>query len=277
MSPPISQEQLQQFAEVWFRALDTHAPFDDCWRLLADKGLRMHFPDGEVRDELTFRQWYGRATHRFFDEAHTIRSIDTHRSTADAVDATVVVRWQARYWDPPAAESQWIDLESTQQWTVRRSTKNDLGLEIASCILARDFAFAPRSARLPSEVPGHLNELDGLNREIARREQEGGGAVAFFDDHLSPQLVFRRASGQVVGKFGPDGFFATLGSTPFASREVEDLAVHPVGNRAVVTLIAVGRRHDDGSVHRYRNIRVFSHAHGRWIMDAWYNYEIPSL
>jgi hypothetical protein len=276
MSPPISQEQLHEFVDVWFRAIDTHAPFDDVWRLLADKGLRMHFPDGEIRDQLTCRQWYGRVTHQFFDEEHTIRSIDTHRSTADAVDATVVVRWQARYWEPPAAGSQRIDLESTQQWTVRRSPKNDLGLEIASCILANEFAFAPRSARLPSDAPGHFDELDALHREIAVKEQEGAGATAFFDDHLSGRLVFRRATGKVVGKYGSEGFLATLGVNT-SPRQVEDLVVHPVGALALVSLVIASPGKDGGPAHRYRNIRVCSRVGGRWLIDAWYNYEIPEL
>ncbi len=46
---------------------------------------------------------------------------------------------------------------------------------------------------------------------------------------------------------------------------------------AVWRRIAVGTRKDDGSVHRYRNVRLFSRAGNEWIMELWYNYEITGL
>ncbi len=41
----------------------------------------------------------------------------------------------------------------------------------------------------------------------------------------------------------------------------------------------MGRLQDsaDGSVGRYRNIRLFSRAGHDWILELWYNYEITSL
>jgi len=48
-------------------------------------------------------------------------------------------------------------------------------------------------------------------------------------------------------------------------------------DRALVTLILVGTRADDGSVHRYRNIRLFSRAADKWILEFWYNYEVTGL
>jgi hypothetical protein len=121
-----------------------------------------------------------------------------------------------------------------------------------------------------------VDDLVTLNRRIGEMEQQGAAAAAFFADLLSDDLVFRRASGKVVGKSGPEGFIAGLENNPFKSRVVEDIAVHPIDSRALVTLVVVGTRTDDGSVHRYRNIRLFSRQDSRWILECWYNYEITN-
>lgn len=121
------------------------------------------------------------------------------------------------------------------------------------------------------------NALIELNRRIGQMEQQGEAAQVFFQTHLSDQLIFRRASGKVVGKSGPGGFLEGLKNNPFTSRVSEEISVQLMGDRALVTLIVVGTRADDRSVHRYRNVRLFSRARDNWIMEFWYNYEITSL
>jgi ketosteroid isomerase-like protein len=68
-----------------------------------------------------------------------------------------------------------------------------------------------------------------------------------------------------------------LANNPFESRTSEDIAVHVDGDRALVTLIVVGTRRDDKSVHRYRNVHFFTQEGNRWLLDAWYNYEVTGL
>jgi Domain of unknown function (DUF4440) len=92
-------------------------------------------------------------------------------------------------------------------------------------------------------------------------------AFDFFRAHLSDQLIFRRANGKIVGKFETDVFFCTLKKNPFSSRESEDISVTQVGDHALVTLMVVGTRADDGSVHRYRNIRLFTRSADNWILQ----------
>jgi hypothetical protein len=121
------------------------------------------------------------------------------------------------------------------------------------------------------------NALIELNQRIGQMEQQGEGAKGFFQTHLSDQLVFRRASGKVAGKSGPEGFLEGLKNNPFTSRVVEDISVSLMDDRALVTLIVAGTRKDDASIHRYRNIRLFSPVGDDWILDFWYNYEITSL
>ncbi len=171
-----------------------------------------------------------------------------------------------------------VDLEATQAWTVRRcpSTKNAYGLEIAAYNIV--VKHAPGSAQLPPSAPGTENELMTLNERIGEMEQKRDEeAHKFFNSHLSDQLIFRRASGKVVGKSGPEGFLESLNKpNPFTSRRAEDISVTLLDDRALVTLIVAGTR-ADGSEGRHRNIRLFSKSSNNWILELWYNYEITSL
>jgi Domain of unknown function (DUF4440) len=116
-----------------------------------------------------------------------------------------------------------------------------------------------------------------LNNRIADMEQkQGAEALDFFKTHLSHQLIFRRASGKVVGKSEPGGFLDSLGKPgPFESLRAQEIAVTPLGDRALVTLIVVGTR-ADGSVGRYRNVRLFSRSRNEWVIEFWYNYELTN-
>ena len=137
---------------------------------------------------------------------------------------------------------------------------------------------------LESEVL--CQDLVALNERIGAMEQKQGSAdsrtqeevQSFFTTHLSDQLIFRRASGKVVGKLGEDGFLAGLANpSPFSSRESTEISVQLLDDRALVTLIVVGTRADDGSVHRYRNIRLFARSGENWVMELWYNFEITGM
>ena len=118
--------------------------------------------------------------------------------------------------------------------------------------------------------------LIALNEEAVKLEQDGGpDARTFFEAHLSDQLLFRRATGKVVGKAD---FLSGLDQrAPFSARRSEDIRVAQFADRALVTLVVIGIRADDGSVHLYRNIRLFSRSGESWIMELWYNYEITGL
>jgi hypothetical protein len=133
-------------------------------------------------------------------------------------------------------------------------------------------------ANMTVEIDAEIQQtLVDLNEQFAHEEQQGAAARDFFQQYLSEQLVFRRANGKVVGKGGLEGFLEGLKSNPFKSRVPKDISVSLLDDRALVTLIIVGTLKDDGSVHRYRNIRLFSRANDRWILELWYNYEIKDL
>lgn len=144
----ITMEQVRAFAAAWFLALDQHVPIEQAYSFLADDALNMQFPDGDIRDFDTFRRWYERVTNLFFDEIHALHSVDGTVS-ADGAEVRVVVGWQASWFEPPAARSKRTSMDATQDWTIRRSTKNAFGLEIVTCnATAEPFAYALGFARL---------------------------------------------------------------------------------------------------------------------------------
>jgi hypothetical protein len=144
----ITIEQARAFADGWFLALDEHAPIERAYSFLADDGLSMQFPDGDIRDYASFKRWYERVTRLFFDEIHSVHSVEA-TIAGDGAELRVVVGWQASWFEPPAAKSNRTSMDATQAWTVRRSAKNAYGLEIVTYnATAEPFAYAPGFARL---------------------------------------------------------------------------------------------------------------------------------
>jgi hypothetical protein len=145
---PMTENQIKQFAAAWYRALDVHAPVEECYQFLAGEGLNMQFPDGDIRDFSSFKTWYDRVTHLFFDENHNIQSLKATISSDEAV-VDIVVGWQASWFEPPAAKSKRTSMDATQRWTVRRSSKNSYGLEIVAYnATVEPFKYAPGFATL---------------------------------------------------------------------------------------------------------------------------------
>jgi hypothetical protein len=147
-SNPLTEENIRRFAVAWYVALDVHAPFEECARFLADQGLNMQFPDGDIRDAASFKKWYDRVTNIFFDENHNVQSVNAKITGEEAV-VDIVVGWQASWFEAPAAKSKRTSMDATQRWTVRRSSKNAYGLEIVTYnATVEPFKYAPGFARL---------------------------------------------------------------------------------------------------------------------------------
>lgn len=147
-SNPLSEENIRRFAVAWYVALDVHAPFEEAARFLADQGLNMQFPDGDIKDSASFKKWYDRVTNIFFDENHNVQSVNVKISGEEAV-VDIVVGWQASWFEAPAAKSKRTSMDATQRWTVRRSSKNAYGLEIVTYnATVEPFKYAPGFARL---------------------------------------------------------------------------------------------------------------------------------
>jgi len=148
VSNPITQEQIKTFVAAWYRALDNHDGIEECYPLLAENGLNMQFPDGDIRDYAGFKKWYDRVTNLFFDENHYVQTVEATISGDQAV-VDIIVGWQASWWEAPAAKSKRVSMDATQRWTVRRSLNNRYGLEIVTYnATVEPFKYTPGLARL---------------------------------------------------------------------------------------------------------------------------------
>jgi len=96
VSNPITQEQIKTFVAAWYRALDNHDGIEECYPLLAENGLNMQFPDGDIRDYAGFKKWYDRVTNLFFDENHYVQTIEATIS-GDQTVVDIIVSWQASW------------------------------------------------------------------------------------------------------------------------------------------------------------------------------------
>jgi hypothetical protein len=113
----LSQENVQAFAEAWYRLLDVHAPEAEVVPLV-HPDAEMVFPEATLHGLDAFKGWYSTVTHRFFDEVHVVKLVETGVAVGDRASVKVVVNWQARIWDPPAARSTWLGFDAYQTWEV---------------------------------------------------------------------------------------------------------------------------------------------------------------
>lgn len=113
----LDADAIRTMAADWYAALDRHVPLEETLPYLVDDGLEMRFPETTAYGHGGFASWYDAVTHRFFDEEHTVTKVDSAIS-GDEATVTVLVNWQARIWDAPAAKSQWLGFDADQTWVV---------------------------------------------------------------------------------------------------------------------------------------------------------------
>jgi len=158
-SGPLTLDNIKQFAAAWYRALDNHAPTEELVRLLADD-VQMVFPEKTLPGVTDFKAWYAGGRYSdgteapgvinlFFDENHNVVSVDVTSSSGSQAEVTVVVAWQASWFEKPATKSKRTSLDATQTWALKPSDKNGYGLVISKYnAVAAPFQYAPGFARL---------------------------------------------------------------------------------------------------------------------------------
>jgi hypothetical protein len=144
MADTLTVNDVRQLVQDWYDALDRHDPVEEVLPYLASNGLIMRFPEGALRGEDDFRDWYKAVTTRFFDEVHVLTEVDVKLTSPLHADVAVVVNWQARVWNPPAPRSEWLGFDATQSWSV---TLQD-GLPRIRRYIVEDLAPMPGSAQL---------------------------------------------------------------------------------------------------------------------------------
>jgi hypothetical protein len=142
---PLTQAEVQAFAEDWYRKLDVHAPLEDFVPLLAEDGVEMVFPEATVTGFEGFKGWYERVIGIFFDEVHTVKEASLTEAGTQS-EVKVVVRWEASVWNPPAPYSDRIILDAYQTWQVKRSPES--GKVVITRYVVDSLEYAEGSAKL---------------------------------------------------------------------------------------------------------------------------------
>lgn len=111
--------EINQLVYDWYKKLDVHAPVEELTPLLASSGLEMKFPEATLTTMDEFKDWYKKVTNLFFDEIHNMKMLDINVNGHTAT-VKLVVNWQAKIWNPPAAKSQWLGFDAAQTWIVKK-------------------------------------------------------------------------------------------------------------------------------------------------------------
>jgi ketosteroid isomerase-like protein len=120
LSDALTKQEIDDLADRWYKALDVHAPVAELHAMMLDDGNVMNWPELPTHGHAEFTVWYEKVTRRFFDEVHTIKSVDA-TIDGDRADVKVVVNWQASVWEPPAPKSKLLHMDAYQTWEVVRS------------------------------------------------------------------------------------------------------------------------------------------------------------
>lgn len=112
----LTEDAIREFAENWYAALDRHIPLEQVLPFMT-QDMELKVPEDTFVGKSGFARWYDAVTHRFFDEVHTVTEVAPVIEGERAV-VQVLVNWQARIWDPPAAKSEWLGFDADQTWTV---------------------------------------------------------------------------------------------------------------------------------------------------------------
>lgn len=117
---PLTELAVRELVLNWYRLLDRHAPVEELLGHLAGDELVMRFPEAEVRGQDGFTGWYEGVIRRFFDEVHDVTTLKVDLGDRTRATLTIVVNWQARIWDPPAARSAFLGFDAFQTWVVEQ-------------------------------------------------------------------------------------------------------------------------------------------------------------
>lgn len=113
----LTNESITQLAKDWYHMLDIHVPMVDILPYLANDELKMVFPEATVYGHAGFEGWYQRVIRIFFDEVHTVKSVES-TIDGDTASVKVVVQWEASVWNAPEPYSKRIKLDAYQTWEV---------------------------------------------------------------------------------------------------------------------------------------------------------------
>ena len=118
----LTQLEVNKLVYEWYKQLDVHAPVENLLPLLLSTGPEMKFPEATLKTIEEFKGWYKKVTNLFFDEIHDMKMLNIDLEGEQAT-VTLVVNWQTKVWNPPAAKSKWMGFDARQTWIVKRDPK----------------------------------------------------------------------------------------------------------------------------------------------------------
>lgn len=116
----ISEVEVRQLVTDWLVKLDIHAPVEEMLYLLAKENLEMQLPEVTLHGLDEFKIWYDGVIHTFFDEVHTIQSLDI-TTTLQQAEVQLAMRWEASRWNAPVPNSERLAFDAAQRWVIMRS------------------------------------------------------------------------------------------------------------------------------------------------------------
>ena len=122
MSAPLTKQEVETMVIDWYKALDVHKAQYHTQQYVSEGELEMVFPEATLHSIEEFELWLQGVYRIFFDEVHTMQSLDVKLSPdGSQADVKLVVRWEASRWNPPAANSERLKMDAYQTWVVKRS------------------------------------------------------------------------------------------------------------------------------------------------------------
>lgn len=141
----LTAEAIQEMAAKWYRALDVHEPLVSILPMLTDNP-EMVFPEVSFTGLAGFEGWYQTVIRLFFDEEHTVKVCEpTINQAGDEAEVKVIVEWKASRWNPPAANSDRIELDADQTWVVKLGPA---GTPVVAKYVVNGLTYHPGSATL---------------------------------------------------------------------------------------------------------------------------------
>lgn len=122
---PLTKQEVEEMVVDWYKGLDVHRAQVDLIKYIHSTDLQMRFPEATLTTQAEFEGWLQGVYRIFFDEVHTMQSLDVKVAPdGSKADVKLVVRWEASRWKPPAPKSERLRFDAYQTWEIKRDPKS---------------------------------------------------------------------------------------------------------------------------------------------------------
>ena len=75
MATDLTEADVKALVDAWYHALDVHVPMEEIVPMVTTD-VECQWPEGPTYGVEEFKGWYHKVTHLFFDEVHTMKSLE---------------------------------------------------------------------------------------------------------------------------------------------------------------------------------------------------------